>query len=146
MTPSVLYRAALLGGLTCPVVALADRPSQDRAKATHVVLGRVENVYVQEGATGANQGCVVEIAVAKVERGDGLKAGSTLYASIYRPNPKAPDLKKMTAKEQKRYLLTVDGGHRPAPAPGTRVRVFLIHSGGKYVGIFPAWVDVLSGR
>src|SRR5262245_4087854 len=26
MTPALLYRAALLGALTCPVVALADRP------------------------------------------------------------------------------------------------------------------------
>src|SRR5271169_609657 len=36
----------------------ADRPPESRDKATHVVVGRIEGVYAQEGATGANQGCL----------------------------------------------------------------------------------------
>jgi hypothetical protein len=89
---------------------------------------------------------VVEIAVEGVERGGGLKAGDVLYVSVYRPNPRAPDPKKMTEPERKRYLLTVDGGHNPAPRPGTRVRAFLRHAGGRYAGLFPDWVDVLKGK
>jgi hypothetical protein len=139
-----IRHAVLVVALASPLVSFADRPQESRDKATHVAIGRVEGVYAQEGATGANQRCVVEIAVEKVERGGGLKAGTALYASIYRPNPKAPDLKKMTEREQKRYLLTVDGGHDAAPRPGTRVRVFLIHSAGTYTGVFPRWVDVLK--
>ena len=139
-----IHRVVVLAALALPLVSVADRPQQSRDQATHVAVGRVEAVYAQEGATGANQRCVVEIAVEKVERGGGLNAGTALYASMSRPNPKAPDLKKMTEREQKKYLLTVDGGHDPAPRPGTRVRVFLIHSAGRYTGVFNRWVDILK--
>src|SRR5687768_14908339 len=111
--------AVLVVTLALPSLTLADHAPESRDQATHVVVGRVEGIYAQEWATGANQGCVVEVAIDKVERGTGLKPGDTLYASVYRPNPNAPGLKKMTEREQKRYLLTVDGGHNPAPKPGT---------------------------
>jgi hypothetical protein len=111
-----------------------------------VVVGRVEGVYAREGATGANQECLVEVAIEKVERGDGLSPGNPLYVSIHRNNPNAPDQKKMTERELKQYLLTVDGGHNPPPGKGSRVRVFLIHSGGRYTGIFHDWVEVLKGK
>jgi hypothetical protein len=140
------HRVVVLAALALPLVAFADRPPQSRDKATHVVVARVEAVYAQEGATGANQQCVVEVTVEKVERGGGLKAGTALYACIYRPNPNAPDLKKMTERDQERYLLTVDGGHDPAPRPGSRVRVFLIHSAGRYTGVFHRWVDILKDQ
>ena len=131
-------------GLALPVATFADRPPESRDKATHVVVGRIEGVYAQEGATGANQGCLVEIAIEKVERGDGLATGKLLYVSIYRNNPNAPGQKKMTERELKQYLLTVDGGHNPPPGKGTRVRVFLLHSGERYTGIFHDWVEVLK--
>jgi hypothetical protein len=146
MTHAQLHRVVVLAALAFPLVSFADRPMESRDRATHVAVGRVEAVYAQDGATGANQNCVVEIAVEKVERGSGLKAGTVLYACVYRPNPKAPDLKKMTEKEQKRYLFTVDGGHDPAPRPGSRVRVFLIHAAGRYTGVFPGWVDILKDK
>jgi hypothetical protein len=135
--------------LAVPVVALvslADRAPEDRADATHVVVGVVEDVYSQEGAKGANRGHVVAIAIEKVERGEGLKAGDTFYASCYRPNPNAPDLKKLTEKQQKEYLFTVDGGYNLVPKAGDRVRVFVRHHRGKYAGIFPDWVDVLQDK
>jgi hypothetical protein len=146
MLHTLLTRLVLAPALAFPLLAFADRPAEDRARATHVVIGRVVGLFTLEGAAGANQDCLVEIAVEKVERGADLKAGMTVYASVYRPNPRAPDLKKMSEREQKRYLLTVDGGHAPTPKAGSRVRVFLIHRGGKYTGIFPDWVDTLKGE
>jgi hypothetical protein len=48
-----LYRVALAVAVTAPVASFADRPPEDRAKASHVVVGRVEGVYAQEGAARA---------------------------------------------------------------------------------------------
>jgi hypothetical protein len=138
--------AALAAGLAWPVIAFADRAPQSRDRATHVVVGRVEDVYTQEGARGANRRHVVEIAVEKVERGGRLKAGDTFYASVYMPNPNAPDTKKMTPRQREEYLLSVDGGYDALPKSGDRVRVFVIHSAGKYTGVFPSWMDVLKGK
>jgi hypothetical protein len=138
--------AILVLGFVLIPVSLADRAPERRDSATHVVVGKVEALYFQEAARGANQGYVVEIVIAKVERGSGLKAGDTFYASCYRPNPKAPDLSKLSEQEQKAYLLTVDGGHKAPPRPGDRVRVFVKHDRGKYHGIFPDWVDVLKNE
>jgi hypothetical protein len=138
--------AILAAGLAWPVIAFADRAPQSRDKATHVVVGRVEDVYTQEGARGANRRHVVEIAAEKVERGGGLKAGDTFYASVYMPNPNAPDTKKMTPSQRKEYLLSIDGGYDAVPKRGDRVRVFVIHSAGKYTGVFPSWMDVLKDK
>ena len=111
-----------------------------------MVVGVVEDVYSQEGGKGANRGHVVEIAIEKVERGEGLKAGDTFYASCYRPNPNAPDLSKLTVQQREAFLFTVDGGHKLVPKKGDRVRVFVRHHRGKYEGIFADWVDVLKDR
>jgi hypothetical protein len=146
MRPAWIGCAALGAGLAWGAVAFADRASEDRDKATHVVVGRVEGVYGEEAAAGANRHYVVEIAVEKVERGDGLKVGDVFYASCYRPNPKAPDQSKMSERELKAYLFTVDGGHNAVPTRGDRVRVFVRHSRGKYNGVFPDWVDVLKDK
>jgi hypothetical protein len=137
---------AVAVGLALPVASAADRRPEARGEATHVVVGRVEGVYAQQGARGANQRHVVEIAIEKVERGDGLKAGQTFYASCYRPNPKAPDLSKLSERQREAFLLTVDGGHNAVPREGERVRVFVIHSGGKYNGVFPDWFDALKEK
>jgi hypothetical protein len=138
--------SVVAAGLALPAAALADRAPEERAAATHVVLGRVAQVYFQEGARGANQDYVVEMAIEKVERGEGLKAADTIYVSCYRPNPRPPDLKKLSERERRAYLFTVDGGHNPPPKKGDRVRVFIKGERGKYHGIFPDWVEVLAKR
>src|SRR5579885_2496511 len=131
MRPAWIIVTALAVGLAWAAVAFADRRPEDRKEATHVVVGRVEDVYAQEGAAGANRHYVVEIAIEKVERGDGLKAGEVFYGSCYRPNPKAPDLSKLSEREREAYLFTVNGGHNAVPARGDRVRVFVKPSRGK---------------
>jgi hypothetical protein len=137
---------ALVAALALAGPSAADRPPESRDKATHVVVGRLGAVYAEVGVKTTNQDCLVEVAIEKVERGTGLKAGNTFYVAIYRPNPNGPDTKKMTKEELKRHLLTVDGGHDPAPARGTRVRVFVIHQGGKYTGIFHNWVETVKAK
>jgi hypothetical protein len=44
----------------------------------------------------------------------------------------------------KSYLLTVDGGYKAVPKRDDRIRVFVKHSQGKYVGVYPDWMDVLG--
>ena len=130
--------------LAVPALCPADRPIESRDKATHVIVGRVTEVCAEEAPTGANRNYIVEIVVEKAERGDSLKLGDTFYASVYMANPKALEGKKLSDKEMKAFLLTVDGGYRAIPKKDDRVRVFVKHARGKYTGIYPNWMDVLG--
>jgi hypothetical protein len=130
--------------LAVPTLSPADRPLESRDKATHVIVGRVTEVCAEEKPSGANRNYIVEIVVEKAERGDGLKSGDTIYASVYMANPHALDGKKLSDKEMKAFLLTVDGGYKAIPKKGDRVRVFVKHGRGKYVGIYPDWMDTLG--
>jgi hypothetical protein len=69
-------RVVLVVGLACPMLSFADRPAETRDQATHVVVGRVEDVYAQEGTAGANRRLVVEIAIEDVERGGSWRNAS----------------------------------------------------------------------
>src|SRR5947208_16946236 len=71
----VLANGALLGE------SLAERPPQYRSRATHVVSGNVQGVYVRR--EGRTIDYLIEIAIEKAEKGDGLKAGEMLYVGCY---------------------------------------------------------------
>lgn len=47
MRPAWIIVTALAVGLAWAAVAFADRRPEDRKEATHVVVGRVEDVYAQ---------------------------------------------------------------------------------------------------
>src|SRR5205807_1946673 len=65
---------AVAVGLAFAGSSAADRPPQDRDKATHVVVGRVVRLFAEVGVKTANLG-YLEVKVEKSERGGGLKAG-----------------------------------------------------------------------
>ena len=123
--------------------SLAERAPEDRSQATHVVVGTVDGVYVRD--RGEFHDYVVEIAVEKVEKGDALKPGQTLYAHCYLWNTDHYKGKKLSEKEQKQIALrwsSYDG----VPKEKERVRVHVRYRAGRYEGIYPDWYEIAKGK
>ena len=131
---------ALFCGLVLAAVELrAERAPEDRQQATHVVAGKVEGVYVRRDERTMYY--LVEIAIDKVEKGSGLKAGETLYVGCYLWDADWFKGKKLSTKQQKQ--LSREGpAYDGVPKEGDQVTVYANRSGSKYVGIFPNWFDV----
>src|SRR5262249_25366506 len=115
----------------------------------HIIVGTVAGVYVRERED--TRYYLVEIAVEKVEKGDGVKAGGTFYVGCYLWTPDYYQGKKFTPAQEKQLALR-GGGYDGVPKEGERVRVVAKHqtvyaSGrpGRYDGIFPAWYEVVKG-
>ena len=138
----ITYMAAVTA-LAFPSDVLAERPPEQRDQATHVVLGTVEGVYVRED--GRARDYLVEIAVEKIEKGDGLKLGEPFFARCYLWNPDFYKGKKLSEKEQKQ-LAPQGPAYDGVPKEGERVRVYAKHRAGKYHGIYPDWYDVVPSK
>lgn len=143
------YIAVLLAiGLTTET--FAERAPEERNAATNVVLGTVAGVYVREEKD--TRYYLVEIAIDKVEKGDGFKPGGTFYVGCYQWIPDYYKGKKLTKEEQK-HLEFRGAAYDGVPKEGERVRVYAKHDAvysngrpGKYSGIYPDWYDVLKGK
>jgi hypothetical protein len=138
-----IYRVALFGLLALTTGAFAERRPEERSEATHVVVGTVEGVYVQEDKEFRKY--VVEVAVEKVEKGDGLKAGDTVYVRCYLWNRDYYKGRKLSEKEEKEIALrwsSYDG----VPVAGQRVRAWTRRHAGKQAGLYPAWYEVVKDR
>ena len=109
----------------------AARIEQKRENADYVLTGKVTAVYTLEGQGYNNY--IVEIKVADVEKGDGIKKGDYFRAFCYQPNGKG-------------HLSPFDDhhGHKIVPKYGQEVKVFVNRAGGRNEGVFPNWVDILS--
>jgi hypothetical protein len=135
--------AVVLAAGTLATGSLAERAPEDRQQATHVVIGRVEGVYVRKDERTLHY--IVEIAIEKVEKGAGLKPGEAFYVGCYLWDPDWLKGKKLSEKEQR--ALALEGpAYDGVPKEGQRVRVYAKHGWGKYAGIYPDWYDVLKGR
>ena len=77
--------AAFLATITLATGVLAERAPEDRRQATHVVVGKVEGVYVRK--VDGTLHYVVEIAIEKIEKGYGLKVGEMFYVRCYQWDP-----------------------------------------------------------
>jgi hypothetical protein len=140
MRPHRIVLAACIAALvTLPCAA--ERAPEDRTDATHVAVGKVEAVY--ERVDKGFRYYLVEIAVEKATKGDGLEAGTTLYARCYRWN--GDYYKGNTEAERKRALLSFSS-YDGVPKEGDRVRVYLKRQGGKHVGVYHSWYDVLAAK
>jgi hypothetical protein len=143
MKSHLISYAGVLATLVVATHASAERAPEERSQATHVVVGKVEGVYVRE--EGDTRHYVVEIAVEKAEKGDNVKAGDTVYFRCYMWTPDFYKGKKLTAAEEKRL-----GYRGPAydgvPKEGERVRMFAKFREGKYDGVYPSWYDVLKDK
>src|SRR5262249_13881836 len=119
-------------------------------QATHVVLGTVAGVYMREEKDTRHY--LVEIAIEKVEKGEGFKAGETFYVGCYLWIPDYYKGKTLTEEEQKQLALR-GAAYDGVPKEGERVRVYAKHEAvyangrpGKYNGIYPDWYDVVPGK
>jgi hypothetical protein len=107
-------------GLTAPT--FAERAPEEHSQATHVVVGVVAGVYVRNEKDMHHY--LVEIAIEKVEKGEGFKPGGTFYVACYLRNHGYYKGKKLTEEE------AVYANGRP----------------GRYNGIFPEWYEVVKGK
>jgi hypothetical protein len=134
---------ALLATFGSVPTSRAERVPEDRRQATHVVIGTVEGVYVRkdEGALYY----VVEIAVGKVDKGDGLKPGEALYVRCYMWDPDWRKGKKLSEEEERRLVFR-GAAYDGVPKEGERIKAYIKHGWGKYAGVYPAWYDVLKEK
>jgi hypothetical protein len=130
--------------------AFAERAPEPRNSATHIVVGTVEGVYARDEKD--TRYYLVEIAIEKVEKGEGFKPGETFYVGCYLWIPDYYKGKKLTEQQQKQ--LTFRGSpYSGVPKEGERVRVYAKHDAvyatgrrGKYSGIYPDWYEVVKGK
>ena len=135
--------AAFLATITLATGALAERAPEDRRQATHVVVGKVEGVYVRK--VDGTLHYVVEIAIEKIEKGDGLKVGEMFYVRCYQWDPDWPKGKRLSEEEQKRLALR-GAAYDSIPKEGERVQVYAKHGWGHFAGIYPNWYDVIKDK
>ena len=82
---------------------------------------------------------------AKVEKGDGLKTGATLYVSCYQHDPNWLRGKNLTEKEKKQYGYR-GSSYESVPKEGERIRAYAKQWGSKYSAIFPSWYESIKGK
>jgi hypothetical protein len=142
--------AALLAAVGLAAEAFAERAPERRSQATHVVVGTVAGVYMRQEKD--TRYYLVEIAIEKVEKGEGFKPGETFYVGCYLWAPDYYKGKKLTQKEQKQLQFR-GAAYNGVPKEGERVRVYAKHDAvyangrpGKYTGIYPDWYEALKGK
>jgi hypothetical protein len=111
--------------------ARADRPVERRERADYVVSGMVSAVYSRESA--GYRDYIIEITVEAVEKGAGIKKGDTFRAFCYQ------------RKEGKGGLEFDTAGHNVVPKEGQQIRAFVKRGNGRNEGVYPNWIDILSG-
>jgi hypothetical protein len=142
--------ATLLAVFGLATETLAERAPEERGRATHVIVGTVAGVYTREEE--GTRYHLVEIAIEKVEKGEGFKPGGTFYVGCYLWVPDSPKGKKLTQDEQKRLAFR-GAAYDGVPKEGERVRVYAKHDAvyangrpGKYSGIYPDWYEVVKAK
>jgi hypothetical protein len=142
--------AALLAVLGLAAETFAERAPEQRSQATHVIVGIVAGVYTREERD--TRYYLVEIAVEKVEKGEGFKPGETFYVGCYLWVPDYHKGKALTKDEQKRLDFR-GAAYNGVPKEGERVRVYAKHDAvyangrpGKYSGIYPDWYEAVTGK
>jgi hypothetical protein len=142
--------AALLAALGLVTETFAERAPEQRSQATHVLVGTVAGVYTREEQD--TRYYLVEIAVEKVEKGEGFKPGGTFYVGCYLWVPDYHEGKRLTEGEQRRRAFR-GAAYNGVPKEGERVRVYAKHDAvyangrpGKYTGIYPDWYEVVKAK
>ena len=114
--------AAILAGFAPPLRAeIAPKsPEQMHKMATHVVTGKVTGIYTSTSRQGDYQRThyVAELAIDKIEKGDGLKEKQLVYVRYWTQRWVGRGLQPPGTN-----------GHRDLPAAGDAVRVYLVNKG-----------------
>lgn len=109
-----------LGSVVSSTAARAEKVDMTAAQlsesATHVVVGKVGAIYERVSRDGEWRvtSRVLEVAVEAVEKGEGLAAGTPLYARCW-----------TRAWAGRGGPPPSTGGHRGIPKEGERVRIYL---------------------
>jgi hypothetical protein len=124
-----MQRCALFSGTFLLAVfaistAYAAKPStptkQLEKDATHIVVGKVQSISSSTQHSGEYDitNYIAEIAVDKIEKGDGLETGDVVHTRY-----------KWTKWRGIGTPPPGDPGHRPTPNEGDSVRVYLVNKG-----------------
>lgn len=108
------------------------RPAEKREQADYVILGVVAAVYTRE--TTGYRDYIIEIKVEQIEKGAGIKEGGPFRAFCYQ------------RKEGKSGLEFDTAGHNTVPKEGQRVKAFINRAGGRNEGVYPNWIDIVTGK
>jgi hypothetical protein len=115
--------------LTLGTAALADRPVEQKARATHVVVGKVERVFTRD--TKSYREFIIELHISEVLKGRDLTLGHTLYVFCYQRKAGAGGLSADSS------------GHASVPREGEQVKVFVKNQRGQFEGVYPDWYEKL---
>jgi hypothetical protein len=142
--------AAVLAALGLAAETFAERAPEPRSQATHVLVGTVAGVYTREEQD--TRYYLVEVAVEKVEKGEGFKPGDTFYVGCYLWVPDYYKGRRLTEDQQKRLALR-GAAYSGVPKEGERVRVYAKHDAvyangrrGKYTAIYPDWYEAVKAK
>jgi hypothetical protein len=122
--------AVLLGFIATQFLA-AERPTERRADADLVVVGKVSGVFIRE--TEGYKHYLIEVYVESMEKGSGRR-GDILRLSCYQRRPGKDSLEFDSA------------GHSAVPKEGQRIKAFANAKRGRNEGIYPEWFDVLPNE
>lgn len=124
------FRLASVVAVICLAgsMAQAELPPQSQDDATHVVIGEVEAVYVQDSREYRRY--VVKIRIEKLERGEGYEPGGVYYAECFQRKKTAP-------------RIPAPYGHTAVPREGQKIRAWIISEGDGNQGIYKDWFVVL---
>lgn len=109
--------------------AHAARPTQDKAEASHIVVGTVRNVFKSVGEKYTSYAVLLNIK--EVQKGDGLEVGKLFYTYCYQRNP----IKGNGPIEPGSI------GHSAVPKKGQRIKVFVNRGIGLWEGVYPHWFE-----
>jgi hypothetical protein len=129
MNARYFFGAAIPLLLAAVDVARAERPSESREDATHVVVGEVVQVFVDDSEYSASY--VVKIAVEKVERGTGVAKDDYFYVECFKTKP-TPEPR------------VGPGGHKAVPKPNQKIRAFVMKGPFRSEGLYPDWFEVVK--
>lgn len=130
--------AAIL--LVFGITTFGARLVEKRESATHVFIGKVNALHVKKSNGYLNY--TVDVTVASVEKGDGIKAGDVVPVSCYLRDPDWLKDKRLTEEERRNDRLRRDSSYRAVPKEGDEIKVYARRIADKFNGIYPDWFDV----
>lgn len=108
--------------------ASAERPPEKKEAATNVISGAIKNIETKEspfGGDGVRTDYTAAIAIDKVDKGDGLKAGETVKITWFR-----------VTKNPSKNIVGAFGHSYAMAKKGEMVKVYLMKRGAGYEVIY----------
>ena len=110
---------------------IAEMLPEQRADASHVVIGTVDRVFQRDAKE--NKEFIVRLKVEKMEKGDGFAPGDFLHAFCF-------------TRKWSLLPIPAPSGHRAVPKEGERIKAYLHRRTGTFAGNYPDWFDAVPDR